>query len=766
MALKTDGTMWSWGRNPYGQLGLGEWGSKDVPTQVGVASDWESVTAGGNHALAIKTDGTLWAWGYNLAGQLGLGDATTRNSPAKIGAETSWALVSAGENHTLAKKDDGTVWAWGDNVYGCLGLGDDTDRNSPTQVGSGSSWAELSAGGSHTLGVKADGTLWVWGSNISGRLGLGDFVDRSVPVLRNILPKLGWTGESNYTSDGINPAAGRPGGTFVFRVKYADSDNDDPAAGYPRVYIKKNGTNISGSPFSMALISSVTYTAGAVYSYSQVLSSTGTDYTYSFEAEDSYNALSTGTPVVVMSGPSVTNSAPVLAWTGETNYTGDGINPNTGDPATNFVFRLKYTDSDTDGPAAGYPKLYIKKGGVDISGSPFTMSYVSGEPASGAIYSYTKTLSATGSDYTYYFEAQDAYAANATGTPLTPVAGPIVSNHAPVLAWTGEANYAVDGLNPASGDRNATYVFRVKYSDADNQAPAAGYPKVYIKQGGSDISGSPFAMSYVSGANNTGAIYTYSRTLTPGAYTYAFSAQDSDLVDATGVPSGEAAGPEVSNQLPALAWTAETNYASDGVYPRSGNSADSFVFRVKYSDADNDAPVAGYPRVRIKKSGSEIPGSPFALGYVSGANNTGAVYSISKTLAAGDYSYLFEAADLYSGEASGGPLSEKTGPLVIGTSAAPPAAEVKVYHGVFKPGENEKTSVAFNLPAAAVVTVKVYDSSGRKVRDLYSGSSASGLNAMQWDGRNDGGQRVSSGVYTIKVEGGGINQTRRVVVVR
>jgi len=337
---------------------------------------------------------------------------------------------------------------------------------------------------------------------------------------------------------------------------------------------------------------------------------------------------------------------------------------------------------------------------------------------------------------------------------------------APVLAWTGEANYTADGLNPASGDRNTTYVFRVKYSDADNQAPAAGYPKVYIKQGGSDISGSPFAMSYVSGANNTGAIYIYSRTLTPGSYVYSFAAQDSDLVDATGAPVSEAAGPEVSNQLPALAWTAEPNYSDDGVYPKTGNSSGNYVFRVKYSDADNDAPAAGYPKVRIRKSGAEISGSPFSLGYVSGSNNTGAVYSLSKTLAAGDYSCLFEALDLYSGTASGGPLSEKSGPLVIGASVVPPASEVKVYHGVFKPGENEKTSVAFNLPAAAVVTVNVYDSSGRKVRDLYSGSSASGLNTMQWDGRNDGGQRVSSGVYTVKVEGGGINQTRRVVVVR
>jgi hypothetical protein len=322
-------------------------------------------------------------------------------------------------------------------------------------------------------------------------------------------------------------------------------------------------------------------------------------------------------------------------------------------------------------------------------------------------------------------------------------------------------------VNPGAGDRNATYIFRAKYSDADNQAPGAGYPKVSVKQGGADISGSPFAMSYVSGANSTGAIYTYSKTLTPGSdYAYSFSAQDSDGVDASGAPVSETAGPVVTNLLPALAWTSETNYTADGVYPKTGSTSASYVFRVKYSDADNDAPGAGYPRVRVKQAGAEISGSPFLLGYVSGSNNTGAVYSLSKSLAAGDYSYLFEAADLYSGAASGTPTAEKSGPLVIGASVAPPASEAKVYHGVFKPGENEKASVAFNLGAAATVTVKVYDSSGRKVRDLYSGSSSAGLNTIQWDGRNDGGQRVSSGVYTIKIEGGGLNQSRRVVVVR
>jgi len=537
-----------------------------------------------------------------------------------------------------------------------------------------------------------------------------------------------------------------------------------PSGGYPKLHVKKSGAEIAGSPFSMSFVSGA-YTTGVIYGYSKTLGF-GTDYTYFFEAQDTYNEIATGVPTSEVDAPDVVNAVPTLAWTGEANYTTDGTNPNTGNVSTNFIFRVKYADANGDAPAAGYPKLHIKKGGAEIAGSPFLISFVSGAYATGAIYSYTKTL-ATGTDYTYYFEAQDIWNDVATGAPLTPVAGPVVSNNSPVLNWTGEANYTADGLTPESGDRNANFIFQVKYSDADNQAPNAGYPALHIKQGGTEITGSPFAMNFVSGAYTTGAIYTYTKALTPGLdYTYYFEAQDSDGVDAEGAPTAEIDAPDVSNLAPTLAWTDETNYANDSVYPKTGAASENFIFRVKCTDADNDAPDAGYPRVRIKRSGAEISGSPFAMTFVSGAFNAGAVYTLPQSLAAGEYSYLIEAQDIYAGQATGNPLTEKTGLVVIGDSVAPPVQTVNVYHGVFKPGQNEKTIVAFNLSAPARITIKVYNTAGQKVKDLYEGSSPVGVNSIQWDGKNDGGQKVSSGVYTIKIEGGGVNQSRRVVVVR
>jgi len=188
-AVKTDGTLWAWGNNSYGQLGLGNTTSQTSPVQVGTGTNWQQVSAGTYHTMAVTTDGTLWAWGYNSNGQLGLGDTTQRTSPTQVGTGTNWASVSAsvyhsggGGYHTLAVKTDGTLWAWGNNSYGQLGLGDTTQRTSPTQVGTGTNWASVSAGGFHALAVKTDGTLWAWGNNGYGRLGDGTTTQRTSPV--------------------------------------------------------------------------------------------------------------------------------------------------------------------------------------------------------------------------------------------------------------------------------------------------------------------------------------------------------------------------------------------------------------------------------------------------------------------------------------------------------------------------------------------------------------------------------------------------------
>jgi len=183
LAIKADGTLWAWGGNAYGQLGLGDITNRNVPTQVGFDMNWKSISVGQGYSLAMKTDGTLWAWGKNDFGQLGLGDTNQRNVPTQIGTNTNWKLFDIGMLHSVAMKTDGTLWSWGRNNFGQLGLGDTIQRNVPTQIGTNTNWSSLNVGSNNSLAIKTDGTLWSWGENGAGQLGLGDTTVRNSPTL-------------------------------------------------------------------------------------------------------------------------------------------------------------------------------------------------------------------------------------------------------------------------------------------------------------------------------------------------------------------------------------------------------------------------------------------------------------------------------------------------------------------------------------------------------------------------------------------------------
>jgi|GEM_PF-646364 len=176
IAIKTDGSLWSWGVNEMGVLGLGDTaGNTLVPTRVGTDTDWAYVAAGYFHTMAIKADGSLWAWGWAAWGRLGTGVSSWGSfaDPMRVGFDNDWAYVSAGHSHTVAIKTDGSLWAWGFNGDDRLGDGTTTDRNVPTHIGTDNDWAYVSAGDSHTVATRRDGSLWAWGDNANGRTGLG-----------------------------------------------------------------------------------------------------------------------------------------------------------------------------------------------------------------------------------------------------------------------------------------------------------------------------------------------------------------------------------------------------------------------------------------------------------------------------------------------------------------------------------------------------------------------------------------------------------------
>jgi alpha-tubulin suppressor-like RCC1 family protein len=185
LAVRTDGTAWSWGFNGDGQLGDGSVTNQSSPVSVvGEFADWCEISAGGNHSLAVRTDGTAWAWGRNSSGQLGDGTTTARSSPVSVlGGFGDWCEISAGSFHSLAVRTDGTAWAWGSNGQGRLGDGSVTNRSSPVSVMGGfGDWCEISAGLAHSLAVKTDGSAWAWGSNSNGQLGDQTTTNRTSPV--------------------------------------------------------------------------------------------------------------------------------------------------------------------------------------------------------------------------------------------------------------------------------------------------------------------------------------------------------------------------------------------------------------------------------------------------------------------------------------------------------------------------------------------------------------------------------------------------------
>jgi alpha-tubulin suppressor-like RCC1 family protein len=200
-----DGTVWAWGDNFRGQLGNNSLASSNVPVQVhgagnvGFLTHVVAVAAGGSHSLAVKSDGTVWTWGDNQFGQLGDGNSGL-NAQSKVpvqvkdvggsGSLTGVSSVAGGGLHSLVLKSDGTVYAWGYNGTGGLGNGGGPDSSTPVQVkgengvGSLTGATDIAAGGEHSLAIK-DGNVYAWGYNFYGQLGnggSGNSANSNVPV--------------------------------------------------------------------------------------------------------------------------------------------------------------------------------------------------------------------------------------------------------------------------------------------------------------------------------------------------------------------------------------------------------------------------------------------------------------------------------------------------------------------------------------------------------------------------------------------------------
>lgn len=177
--LRANGTIWCWGANDAGQCATGVADFNDLSSPVSIVggiNNWVQVSAGGGKTtLAIKSDGTAWSWGSNYRTILGNNDSTTinRSSPVSVvGGFTDWIQVSSGAEHAMGLRANGTAWAWGRNLGGMLGDGTTVYRSSPVSViGGFTDWTQVSAGYRFSAAIRANGTAWMWGDASNGKLG-------------------------------------------------------------------------------------------------------------------------------------------------------------------------------------------------------------------------------------------------------------------------------------------------------------------------------------------------------------------------------------------------------------------------------------------------------------------------------------------------------------------------------------------------------------------------------------------------------------------
>jgi alpha-tubulin suppressor-like RCC1 family protein len=184
--IKSNGTLWMWGDNSSGQLGNGTNTGSDVPIEISTAGidmlPWTQVSLGAVHTLALKSNGTLYTWGNNSQGQLGNNTQVNSVSPVQIGT-ASWKNVSAGFGHSTGVQMDSTAWSWGFNGNGQLGLGDLQPRFQPTQIGNGDTWDRIIAGSAFNYARTLDNQTWSWGYNGQGELGIGTQQQQTSPSL-------------------------------------------------------------------------------------------------------------------------------------------------------------------------------------------------------------------------------------------------------------------------------------------------------------------------------------------------------------------------------------------------------------------------------------------------------------------------------------------------------------------------------------------------------------------------------------------------------
>ena len=640
LALASDGTVYSWGFNSWGQLGSGTSGTANnasAPVAVKTAGTpmegktIVQVAAGATHSLALATDGTIYAWGKNEYGQLG--DDSTTNSPVPVAVKTAGTpmdgktiiQIHAGYEHSLALASDGTVYAWGRNNSGQLGKNDATDAHIPAAVQTlgtpmaGKVIVQLVAGNSQSMALASDGTVYTWGWNQYGQLGNGTTTNSRIPVavVTTGAPLAGKIISQIAAGNAHALAMTDDGTVYTWGWnQYGQLGNNSTINSSLPVIVKTTGTPLAGKM--------ITQIASGGSPNSLVLANDGTMYTWGWGQHGQLGNGTIGTdaktPLAVSTAPpsALAPSAPKVTFDGieATNVTivnsttitattpahaaglvdvaidlGDGDElyktaktssyryATVPDAPTNLAtapldnaVRLTWTAPANNGgsPITDYVIQYSADGGITWS----TYSHIASTSTTVAIPFLTPTT------YTFRVAAINAigtgaYSATATGQiryitlsaptsvdiAVTPAGGTKMSSKsANVLVATNAATGYKLSLSTQSTNRNLT-------NGSQTIAPTAGTQTAPIALSGS-------AWGYrVNGIGNFGSTTTAENNVASSAYTWA------------GVPDHVA--PHVIRTTTVANPTAETTAVWYGVSVTGSQQSGIYTATVTYTAINN-----------------------------------------------------------------------------------------------------------------------------------------------------------------------------------
>lgn len=399
--------------------------------------------------------------------------------------------------------------------------------------------------------------------------------------------------------------------------------------------------------------------------------------------------------------------APSLTWTGETGYAYDGVSPDNGSESAPFRFRVKYSHANNAAPVV--IQVWVDRnddGDYDEAGERIDLVAVAGQDnnhTDGRIFSATVLLAKAGDNsLRYRFHASDGI--NEAGGAPTADSSLWLLNEAPQLSWTGESGYLSAGVNPERGGSGASFEFRVKYTDLDNEPPAT--IQVWVDQNDNGIyePGEKHSMSSVSPGDNDygdGKLYSKSLALTrtgDGNLNYRFHAGDGST-DAVGAPTQnmEVIVNTSANTPPTLDWEAGP-CRSEGVKPVMGARNADFSFTIRYGDADNRCPSPGAIQVLIDENdnGTYESGEKYNLSEVDPGDTNcadGKLYDLTRPIAfSGDglLMYRFQASD--GSDAATGPATSDAFFTVVDTDYKVRPAGGSGWYGTIQAAINARNS--------------------------------------------------------------------------